>query len=98
MQYLVLAYDNNDDGASERRMQSREEHTKLISYYKEKGNMIMGAALLDDDGNMIGSTIIVDFPSEEDLHEWLEKEPYVLNDVWREANILPCAVAPSFLK
>lgn len=98
MQYLVLAYDNDDEGAPERRMESREDHIKLISEYKEKGNMIMGAALLDDDGKMIGSSIIVDFPNEEELHEWLEKEPYVLNDVWGEANIMPCAVAPSFVK
>ncbi len=96
MQFIILAYDAEDDQAQERRIAAREAHIKNISDHKAKGNMIMGAALLDDDGKMIGSSITVDFPDEAALEAWLEDEPYVTGDVWEEINVLPCQVAPSF--
>lgn len=98
MQFLVLAYDSKDDDALNRRMTSRVDHIAMIDEYREKGNMIMGAALLDDDGQMIGSSIIADFPSKKELNEWLKKEPYVTAEVWDKIQIIPCAVGPSFLK
>ena len=60
--------------------------------------MLIGAALLDDDGSMIGSSLIVDFSDEKALEAWLEEEPYVLQNVWEEVYIVPCAVGPSFMK
>ena len=96
MQFLVLAYDAEDDQAQERRMAAREAHIQKISEYKAKGHMIMGAALLNEEGKMIGSSITVDFPNEAALEAWLEEEPYVIGEVWEEINVLPCQVAPSF--
>jgi len=98
MQFLVFATDATDDGALNRRMAARDEHVAMISAYREKGNMLIGAARLDDAGKMIGSTIICDFPTREDLDKWLEKEPYLQNNVWDEVKIEACAVGPSFLK
>jgi uncharacterized protein YciI len=53
----------------------------------ESGNLWYGAALLHDDGSMKGSTYIMDFPSEKELHEYLEKEPYVVGKVWQDIAI-----------
>jgi uncharacterized protein YciI len=60
--------------------------------------MIMGVVTLDDQGNMNGSVMMVDFPTLEDLDLCLKSEPYVVQDVWREGNLLPCKVVPSFIK
>jgi uncharacterized protein len=47
---------------------------------------------------MIGSMLIVDFPTLEDVHKWIAIEPYVTGDVWRKIEIKPCRVGPSFEK
>lgn len=96
MQFLVLAYDARDADAPKRRMSAREAHLALISEYKAAGHMKMGAALLDNDGNMIGSSIIAEFDNRADLDAWLEKEPYLLQQVWGDVTVTPCQIAPSF--
>lgn len=98
MHFLILANDATDDGALERRMAARDAHIKLISAYKAKGHMLIGAARLNDEGKMIGSVLIVDFPSREGVDKWLAEEPYVTNKVWDDITIEPCAIGPSFLK
>ena len=50
--------------------------------------------MLDDEGNMNGSMIVCDFESKEQLEEeWLDKEPYLLGDVWEEITISRAKVA-----
>ena len=51
------------------------------------GNMWYGAAHLHDDGSMKGSMILVSFDSGEELQSWLDVEPYVVSDVWRDITI-----------
>lgn len=51
------------------------------------GNLWYGAALMHDDGSMKGSMYLVDFPSEKELHEYLDKEPYVSGKVWQDVTI-----------
>ncbi len=78
-------------------MAAREAHLAMIEHYRAQGNMIVGAALLDEDtGAMKGSAIIAHFPSRAELDAWLAKEPYLLEKVWGEVNILPCKLAPAF--
>jgi len=45
---------------------------------------------LDDDGKMKGSAFFVDFSSEKELNEWLDKEPYVIGGVWKDLTIHKC--------
>jgi uncharacterized protein YciI len=97
MQFLVLAYDATDAGALDRRMAQRDAHLAVIAGYKAKGNMKMGAALMDDDGKMIGSCIIADFESRVELEAWLKDEPYVTGKVWGEVKVQLCKIAPSFV-
>lgn len=97
MQFLVLARDATDPGAPARRMAAREAHLALIAEYKAQGHMVIGAALLDEAGNMCGSAIMADFPSREGVDEWLKREPYISQNVWGDVQVLPCKVAPSFV-
>ncbi len=97
MQFIVMGYDGSDENAMNRRMAVREAHLKQFQERVEQGIFIYGSALLSDEGKMIGSMIICDFPSREDLQEsWLKSEPYVVGDVWRKIEITRAQV-PTFL-
>lgn len=97
MHFIVTAWDHKDREALNRRMDSRDEHLALVVKMKEKGHDLFAAAMIDDDGAMIGSTMIVDFPSREELDKWLETEPYVVNKVWEDINVQTCKVPDLFL-
>jgi uncharacterized protein len=97
MQFLVIAYDYKDNGL-EKRIASRDEHIKLGNQMKADGNYLMGVALLNENGQMIGSAMILDYTSRKELDAWLKIEPYVVNKVWEKIEIKPCRVGPTFLK
>jgi len=98
MQYLVIAYDGTDEKALERRLAAREEHLKSIAKRMKNKEHLYGAALLDDAGKMIGSVMIVDYPSKEALDEWLKEEPYVVGNVWQKIDVKPVKVPDIFLE
>jgi uncharacterized protein len=98
MQYIITAYDGNDDKALERRLAAREEHLKGVEQRLQAGQHLYGAAILDDEGSMVGSMMVVDFPTKAELDEWLKEEPYMTGEVWKRLEIQPCRVAPMFMK
>ncbi|MCT7910156.1 YciI family protein [Arcobacter lacus] len=93
MQYLVIAYDN--DGALERRLESREAHIEGAKKLINEGKIIDAGALIEDDV-MVGSTLFVDFDNDEEIDEWLLNEPYVKNNVWNmdEFQMVPVKLLP----
>ena len=92
MQFLILGYDGNDEGAQARRQEARPKHLAMGGELLTAGNFWYGAALLDDDKNMIGSSLVMDFPSREELDAYLKVEPYVVGDVWKTVEVRPCSV------
>ena len=97
MQFIVTAYDGKDGEAGARRSNVREQHLAGAKKLVKERKWLFAAALLDDDGNMIGSTMIVDFPSKDAIaSEWLDNDPYVTGNVWEEIDIRPCKV-PDFI-
>jgi len=92
MQFLVVGKDGNGKKAQERRMVAREAHLKLGDEMEVSGERWYGCVMLDDNGNMIGSMAVMDFPSEKELHEWLKREPYVMGKVWKKIEIYKCNV------
>lgn len=96
MQFLVLAYDGDDPEALERRMRAREDHLARLDELVAAGNVRYATAILDDDEQMIGSMLVVDFPTRADVDRWLEGEPYVAGDVWRDITVRRCRVPPQF--
>jgi uncharacterized protein YciI len=97
MQYIITGYDGTDEKAMDRRSAVREEHLKSVERRFNAGEHLYGTAILDDAGKMIGSMMIVEYSSREELDKWLENEPYVLGNVWRKIEIRPCKVAPFFM-
>lgn len=96
MQFLVIGRDGMDEQALARRMAARDHHLTLAQQMKDKGELLYAAALLDEDGRMTGSAMIVAFEDRSTLDAWLEIEPYLTGDVWRSVEVTPCAV-PAFI-
>ncbi len=93
MQYILSGWDGKDEQALERRMSARPSHFRNAAELKRKGHFIFGGAILDDQGKMIGSTMIMQFENENQLQEWLNTEPYITAKVWEKYEILPFRVA-----
>jgi uncharacterized protein YciI len=93
MQFLLVAYDRTDPGAPARRMKARPEHLEKIAVLKSSGGFLLGGAILDDDGQMIGSMIVYEFPDRAALDNKLKEEPYVVNGVWEKIEIRPYRLA-----
>jgi uncharacterized protein YciI len=93
MQFLVVAYDGTDEGALERRLKVREAHLKSAKEMYDNGRWLYACAILNDDGKMIGSMIVCEFPSRDELEQWLKEEPYVVGNVWQKIEVNRAQVA-----
>jgi uncharacterized protein len=93
MQFILLAYDGTDTLALERRLKVRDDHLNGINGLKKTGEFLVGGAILDEAGKMIGSMIVYDFPDRESLDKMLKDEPYITGGVWKEIEIKPFRLA-----
>ena len=93
MQFLVIAYDGKDEGAQARRAAARPAHIEGAQSLKENNNVLIGGAILDGDGNMIGSSLVVEFEDRAALDEWLDNDPYVTDGVWQDISVMPFRTA-----
>ena len=92
-QYLITGYDYTDAGALQRRMNVRPHHLDGAKLLKENGNFIIGGAILNDEGQMAGSVMIMQFETEEELETWKQSEPYITQNIWESVDIKPFKVA-----
>ncbi len=92
MQFLIIGKDGTDEKAQERRMAVSDAHLTLEDQMEATGERWYGCAMLDDNGKMIGSMAVMDFSSEKELKEWLDKEPYVIGGVWKTVETYKCNV------
>ena len=92
-QFLITAYDFTDTDALRRRMDVRPHHLDAAKELKASGNFIIGGAILNDEGKMIGSVMIMQFESDEELTVWKQTEPYITQGVWETVDVKPFKVA-----
>ena len=85
MQFLIRAYDG--EGKLDKRMEVRPRH--LEGMKKLSGHIISAGGLLDDNGKMKGSALIMDFDSRGELDDYIASEPYVVEEVWEKIAIEP---------
>jgi hypothetical protein len=93
MQFLVVARDGTDEGALERRRNTRPSHLESIRPLVDAGNVLVGGAILSDAGDMIGSMLLVEFPDRDGVDAWLERDPYVTDGVWLDVEVSPFRTA-----
>jgi uncharacterized protein YciI len=92
-QWVVIARDGRDAEALARRMAARPAHFARLPGMMERGELHVGGAMLGDDGGMVGSVAIVEFPDRAALDAWLAEEPYMTGDVWRDVEVIPFRTA-----
>jgi len=96
MQWLIIARDGSDGEASKRRLKARPDHLEQAAKLQAADHLIVGGALIDDHGQMIGTAAVAQFATREELDQWLSSDPYVTGDVWREIEVYPYRVAPHY--
>jgi uncharacterized protein YciI len=92
-QYIITGYDHTDEGAQKRRMDVRQQHLDGAKELKANGNYVMGGALLNDEGKMTGSVMVLQFEADEELEAWKKREIYITAGVWETLDVKPFKVA-----
>ena len=92
-QYMVIGKDGYDAEAPERRASARPMHLEGAKALKASGNLITACAMLNDEGNMIGSVMIMEFEDDFALKAYLDNEPYIKQSVWQDVEVKPIKVA-----
>jgi uncharacterized protein YciI len=93
MQFVVMAWDGTDEGALDRRLATRPRHLERIEPFVDSSNVLVGGAILDDDGRMIGSVLVMDFDTRDELDDWLRNDPYTTEGVWQRVDVRPYRAA-----
>ncbi len=88
MQFIIKAYDG--ENMLEKRMAVRPHHLENMG--KVKGRILCAGGLLDEEGKMNGSVLVMEFDSKELLEDYLSSEPYVLERVWEKIEVEPVNV------
>ena len=83
MQFVITAYDGPN--MLEKRMEVRPQH--LSNMAQIKGKVVCAGGLLDEEGKMKGSVMVMEFPSRELFDEYLASEPYVVAGVWQDIKV-----------
>lgn len=89
MRYVIHAYDYTDADAFDRRMRIRPDHLAYVRQLKAAGQFIVGGALLDPDGKMIGSMLMLELKTEAQLQDYLRTDPYIVQGVWEKIDVKP---------
>lgn len=96
MQWLIIARDGSDDAAPSRRLAARPAHLDHAAKLQAAGHLLIGGALTDEDGRMIGTAAVAQFATRAELDAWLATDPYVTGDVWKSIEVHPYRVAPHY--
>ena len=83
MQFLVKAYDG--EGMLDKRMEVRPRHLEGMKALGKQ--IVVAGGLLDDEGRMKGSALVMEFPDRAALDEYLASEPYVVEGVWQKIEV-----------
>ena len=88
MQFVITAHDGRN--MLEKRLAVRSRH--LENMEQIEGKVICAGGILDEEGKMAGSVLILDFASKEQLDAYLAHEPYILENVWEKVQVEPMNV------
>jgi len=87
MQFIITAYDFEDDDAINRRESIRQLHLEGIEKMVMLGTFLSGGAILNNDGKMIGSSAHVEFDDRSQVEQWIAQDPYTTGKVWEKVTI-----------
>jgi uncharacterized protein YciI len=85
LQYALVAYDKPN--ALQRRLDVRPDHLKHLESLGDK--LVLAGPFLDEQGNMVGSIVVVEADSLAEAEAALRSDPFVLNGVFDSMTIKP---------
>ncbi len=95
--YVVIGYDATDAAAPQRRLDARPDHLTAMQASKDAGIIKLAVALQNEAGTAsIGSIVLLDVNSYDEVQAYLDGEPYVSRGVWETVKIHKGAVPPLF--
>ena len=83
MQFIITAHDG--ENMLEKRMAVRPRHLEGMAKLGKR--IICAGGLLDAEGKMKGSVLILDFENRSALDDYLKNEPYVVEHVWEKVEV-----------
>ena len=83
MQFIITAYDGPNK--LDKRMEVRPRHLEGMSRLSE--HIICAGGLLNEEGKMKGSVLIMEFEDRAALDAYLSSEPYVTENVWEKIEV-----------
>ena len=83
MQFVITAYDGA--GMLAKRMELRPLHLEGMERLKK--HLIAAGGMLDDEGKLKGSVLIMEFQSREEVDDYLANEIYVKEQVWEKITV-----------
>ena len=83
MQFFIKAYDG--EGMLAKRMEVRPRHLEGMKALGKQ--IIVAGGLLDEEGRMKGSALVMEFPGRAALDAYLAGEPYVVEGVWQKIEV-----------
>ena len=87
-QFVVRAYDGK--GMLEKRLEVRPRLLEGMERIRQ--HVVCAGGLLDDEGKMKGSMLVMEFENRQELDEYLANEPYVQEHVWEKIEVEPINV------
>lgn len=82
-QFVVRAYDGK--GMLDKRLEVRPRHLESIERIRK--HVVCAGGLLDEEGKMKGSLLVMEFESRQELDKYLANEPYVQEQVWEKIEV-----------
>ena len=83
---LIALIARDKPGALQTRLDNRDAH---IAYLKSTGVVSQAGPLLDDDGGMIGSLVILDVEDMQAAKDWAENDPYAKAGLFSGVELIP---------
>ena len=88
MQFMIMTYD--DENMLDKRMEVRPQHLEGMARLGK--HVVCAGGLLDEEGKLKGSALVVEFDDRAGVDEYLENEPYVKAGVWQKIEVEPMNV------
>ncbi|KAJ1809093.1 hypothetical protein LPJ56_004597 [Coemansia sp. RSA 2599] len=87
--YLVVIDDFTDAEALSRRLEVRNHHLSEATKKRLAGQLVSGGAVLDshENGKMVGSALVLNADSVEEVVEILKNDPYTVGRAWNMESV-----------
>ena len=83
---LVALFAKDRPGALDIRKANREAH---VAHLKDSGLIDQAGPLLDDNGDMCGSLVILNVETFEQAQDWAMNDPYAKADLFESVTLIP---------